>query len=666
MAGQYYRLPTSVSSNPSVGTNGATAPTSSTEIAGKTAGGLLVPVLVDASGNAGVNVASSALPTGASTATNQATEIASLSTIATNTTGVATAANQATTNSSLATIATASGLASTAALQTAGNLSLSNMDTKTPALGQALAAGSTPVVLPATQITSLTSANGATGSAVPANATQLAGSQSGTLKALALDGNGQLKTSAYDASSGNPVSYGLIGGAIIGRTQLWATSGAQMQGQSTMSLSVPVAIATDQSTLNMQGTVTANAGTGTFAVSAAALPLPALASTAANQTSVQSSPGTSAATAMTVQGSASGVAIPVSMTSAPTGSATSALQTSGNATLTAISGQLPTALGAKATAASLAVNIASDQTVPVSGTVTVASTTANQGTANSAANAWPIKVTDGTSVVPVKAGSTAPAAADAALVVSVSPNSADPALGSIAGAAGTKSYVTGGIYNSTLPTLTTGQQAAFQLDLNGRQILSPLTSTSVVTANQGAANATPWNSNMAQINGVAPLMGAGVGGTGSLRVNVASDQNVASNISQFGGTAVTLGQKAAASSIPVVLASGATISTSSSTGGTAIANAPVYNVYSTTNVLTSAYVQLIASTSNAASTVKIFDSSGQAMILAIGASGSEVVQVYVPPGGDAFTLSIPAGSRVAYKALTANATSGYLLISLLQ
>jgi hypothetical protein len=52
----------------------------------------------------------------------------------------------------------------------------------------------------------------------------------------------------------------------------------------------------------------------------------------------------------------------------PTGAATSALQTSGNATLTAISGQLPGTLGSKTSANSLAVNIASDQTVPVSAT----------------------------------------------------------------------------------------------------------------------------------------------------------------------------------------------------------------------------------------------------------------------------------------------------------
>lgn len=46
--------------------------------------------------------------------------------------------------------------ASTSALQTSGNASLSSIDTKTPALGQALAAASVPVVLTAAQLATLT------------------------------------------------------------------------------------------------------------------------------------------------------------------------------------------------------------------------------------------------------------------------------------------------------------------------------------------------------------------------------------------------------------------------------------------------------------------------------------------------------------------------------
>lgn len=100
--------------------------------------------------------------------------------------------------------------------------------------------------------------------------------------------------------------------------------------------------------------------------------------------------------------------------------------------------------------------------------------------------------------------------------------------------------------------------------------------------------------------------------------------------------------------------------------GSVKANAPIYNVYSSTNISTSTYVQLVAAAAANINHIHIFDSSGQAMILAIGAPGSEVVQVYVQPGGDNFDLFIPAGSRIAYKALTGNATTGYLTMSFLE
>lgn len=56
--------------------------------------------------------------------------------------------------------------AATSALQTTGNSSLSSIDGKVPALGQALAAASTPVVLPAAQITTLTPPAAITGFAL--------------------------------------------------------------------------------------------------------------------------------------------------------------------------------------------------------------------------------------------------------------------------------------------------------------------------------------------------------------------------------------------------------------------------------------------------------------------------------------------------------------------
>jgi hypothetical protein len=95
-------------------------------------------------------------------------------------TGAATSALQTTGNTSLASIDTKltnplpvsvaslplPALAATSTLQTTGNNSLSSIDGKTPALGQALAAASVPVILPSATITTLTPPAAITGFAL--------------------------------------------------------------------------------------------------------------------------------------------------------------------------------------------------------------------------------------------------------------------------------------------------------------------------------------------------------------------------------------------------------------------------------------------------------------------------------------------------------------------
>lgn len=159
----------------------------------------------------------------------------------------------------------------------------------------------------------------------------------------------------------------------------------------------------------------------------------------------------------------------------------------------------------------------------------------------------------------------------------------------------------------------------------------------------------------------------------------------------------TLGQKASAASLAVVLASdqssipvAATQSGNWSVrnqdgSGTAItshtrvssvgldaftigftqANAPVFNDYTSTSITTAAYTQLIASTTSATHEIEIFDSSGQALYLATGGAGSEVNQIVIFPGGNSrIKLSIPAGTRISAKAITATASTGFLAINL--
>lgn len=72
-----------------------------------------------------------------------------------NSSPVVIASNQSAVPISAAALPLPSG-ASTGALQTTGNTSVGSIDTKTPALGQALAAASVPVVLTAAQVTTLT------------------------------------------------------------------------------------------------------------------------------------------------------------------------------------------------------------------------------------------------------------------------------------------------------------------------------------------------------------------------------------------------------------------------------------------------------------------------------------------------------------------------------
>lgn len=87
----------------------------------------------------------------------------------------------------------------------------------------------------------------------------------------------------------------------------------------------------------------------------------------------------------------------------------------------------------------------------------------------------------------------------------------------------------------------------------------------------------------------------------------------------------------------------------------------------TTPVTTAAYTTLIASTAADATSMSLFDSSGESLILAIGAAASEVDKLYIFPGGNNAheSLMIPAGSRISVKAVSGNTAVGELLINLI-
>lgn len=200
--------------------------------------------------------------------------------------------------------------------------------------------------------------------------------------------------------------------------------------------------------------------------------------------------------------------------------------------------------------------------------------------------------------------------------------------GTVAG----KSILTGIQYNTTLPTLTNGQQSALQGDSRGRAL--------VTASNFPAVADTAYNT---------------VGGS---TIRTAAQIGNANGAVDFGSGTITT------QTIRTVLAINQTSIPTAPTG-LRKANTPVYNDYSSTNITTAAYVQLVASTTDDTQEIEIFDSSGQALYLAVGAAASEVNQMIIFPGGNGrVRLQILAGSRVSAKAITATANTGFLAINL--
>ena len=320
--------------------------------------------------------------------------------------GAATAANQVTGNTNLATISgqlpsslgaktTANSLAvnvasdqtvsvsasalplpsgaATSALQVSGNSTLSSIqnsvadiDTKTPALGQALSSASVPVVLPAAQITTLTPP------------TTITANQGGTWNINNISGTVSLPTGAATATGvaavvtalGSPFqaggSIGNTGFSINGTLPAFATTPTfnlgTLNGAATSALQT-----TGNTALSAIQTSVANIPAQGQALSAASLPvvLPAAQITALTpptSISVSNFPATQLVSA---------ASLPL-----PSGAATSALQTTGNSTLSTIATNTTNA-GTPTVSQSTAANL--NATVVGSGGAALA-TSANQAT----------------------------------------------------------------------------------------------------------------------------------------------------------------------------------------------------------------------------------------------------------------------------------------------
>jgi hypothetical protein len=253
-------------------------------------------------------------------------------------------------------------------------------------------------------------------------------------------------------------------------------------------------------------------------------------------------------------------------------------------------------------------------------------------------------------------------------------NSANGAPGSAAPAQATQ---VGGTDGTNLRALSVNSSGVLALPQGASTAANQATAnTSLAAIATSTANIPPLGQALAtasvpvvltaaQLSTLTPLSTVAVSAiSGALPAgtnNLGSVTNITGTVSLPTGAATAANQATQISSLTTIATNTGTAP--SSPGNS---NAPVYLTYSSSNVTTSAYTQLIASTSAATTYVDIFDSSGQAMILATGAAGSEAILAYIPPGGDQIRVKIPAGIRVAYKALTANATSGYLLLNLYQ
>lgn len=391
-------------------------------------------------------------------------------------------------------------------------------------------------------------------------------------------------------------------------------------------------------------------------VSAASLPLPTGAATSSNQTTANaslSSIDTKLTSPLTVTGPLTDTelrasAVPVSLASSPlpTGAATAANQATEIASLASIDSKLtsPLTVTGPLTDAQLRAT-----PVPVSGTVT-----ANAGTGTFAVSAAALPLPSGASTA-------ANQATEIASLASI--DTKTPALGQALAAASVPVVLTAAQLTTLTPlTSVTVTQAT------GTNLHTVVDSGTVAATQSGT-----WNVN-------------NVSGTVSLPTGAATETTLAAQSAKL---PATLGQKAMTASLAVVLASdqasvpvaatlsaettkvigtvniSAAQSVTANLAGKTVSTAPVYTDYSSTSVTTAAYTQLVASTSAAITHLSIFDSSGNAMILATGAAASEVIKLYIPPGGGEFDLAIPISTRISIKALTANSTSGYNLLNML-
>jgi hypothetical protein len=326
--------------------------------------------------------------------------------------------------------------------------------------------------------------------------------------------------------------------------------------------------------------------------------------------------------------------------SLPTGASTEAKQDTGNTSLSSIDGKLGT-LGQKTMTGSAPVVIASDQSaIPAS----------QSGT-------WNITNVSGTVSLPTGASTESTLSTLNGKVANdygVSTGAVRTAaqLGNASGAA---DFGSGAAGAQTLRTVLSTRQESVTTPLAAQ--LS--NGSSAVDYNSGAAGSATLRTVLATrhesvstplaaqlSNGTAALdYGSGSAGTATLRV-VPSTRS-----------------EAAATPLAVRISDGSSFSIPQPAGRSYADS--VRLAYSSTNVTSGAWVQLIASTAATINQLKIFHSCGYGVELGTGAAAAESRKLLIPPGGfdSDVNLAIASGTRISLRALSTTCDTGEIILT---
>jgi len=499
----------------------------------------------------------------------------------------------------------ASGTAIPVSLSANQSVNLSQVGGTSFALGQQLAASSLPVVLTAAQLTTLTPITGGSTSVNQTNGTQ---------KTQIVDASGNVI-----ASTSNALNVNVSSGTVTATNSANGNTGSAVPTQATyiggnyagnligLKLDSAGELLVQQADSTATGTITSNQSVS-------------IALNGAGTVGIQIS-GTWSGS-ITAEGSVDGTNYSALPCAALTSGGIGSVFTVNNIFQASVAGLAYMRMrGTTVATGTATINLISNHAVGAisllnnlpSGTNTIGSISNISGTvslptgAATSANQTTLgsqttKINDGTNTAAVKAASTAASATDPALVVAISPNNTVAATQS-------------GTWNIT--------------NISG--------TVSLPTGAATSANQTTLGSQTSKIND----------GTNTATVKAASTAAATTD-----------------TALVVAISPNNTIGVAAPTGR-AKANTPVVTTYSSTNVTSGAYVQLVASTTSAANMIEIFDSSGVALYFATGAAGSEVNQFVIYPGGNGqVNFAIAASTRLSVKAVSTSATSGTGIINL--